>query len=152
MTQFQRRFRHSIRSYRHKTQTSWICNKPRVRSETKPLDLFYTVACGGMRLSPLVTSATNGPIVPAPDYRWIWSIFGGMRIGRGNRSSRRKPVLVPLCPPQIPHDLTRDRTQAAAVGSRRLTAWATARPATKLKTEDAILCCMVIAIAHHRGR
>jgi hypothetical protein len=29
---------------------------------------------------------------------------GGMRIGRGNRSTRRKPAPVPLCPPQIPHD------------------------------------------------
>jgi hypothetical protein len=28
---------------------------------------------------------------------------GGMRIGRGNGSTRRKPALVPLCPPQIPH-------------------------------------------------
>jgi hypothetical protein len=32
--------------------------------------------------------------------------IGGMRIGRGNRSTRRKPAPVPLCPPQIPHDLT----------------------------------------------
>jgi hypothetical protein len=53
---------------------------------------------------------------------------GGMRIGRGNLSTRRKPVLVPLCPPQIPHDLTWTRTRAAAVWSRRLTAWAMARP------------------------
>jgi hypothetical protein len=30
--------------------------------------------------------------------------FGGMRIGRGNRSTRRKPAPVPLHPPQIPHD------------------------------------------------
>jgi hypothetical protein len=51
-----------------------------------------------------------------------------MRIGRGNRSTRRKPAPVPLCPPQIPHDLTRARTRAAAGGSRQLTAWATARP------------------------
>jgi hypothetical protein len=29
---------------------------------------------------------------------------------------------LPLCPPQMPHDLTRDRSRAAAVGSRRLTA------------------------------
>jgi hypothetical protein len=47
---------------------------------------------------------------------------GGMRIGRGNPSSRRKPAPVPLCSPQIPHDLTRARTRAAAVVSRRLTA------------------------------
>jgi hypothetical protein len=45
--------------------------------------------------------------------------------GRGNRSTRRKRAPVPLCPP---HDLTRARTRVAAVGSRRLTAWAMARP------------------------
>jgi hypothetical protein len=38
-----------------------------------------------------------------------------MRIGRGNRSTGRKPAPVPLCPLQLPHDL-------AAVGNRRLTA------------------------------
>jgi hypothetical protein len=32
--------------------------------------------------------------------------FCGMRIGKGNRSTRRKPTPLPLCPPQIPHDLT----------------------------------------------
>jgi hypothetical protein len=39
-----------------------------------------------------------------------------MRIGRGNRSTRRKPAPVPLWPPQIPHYLTWARTRAAAVG------------------------------------
>jgi hypothetical protein len=39
--------------------------------------------------------------------------MGGM-IGKGNRSFRRKYGLVPLCPPQTPHDLTRARTLAAA--------------------------------------
>jgi hypothetical protein len=34
-----------------------------------------------------------------------------------------KPVPVPLCPPLIPHGLTRDRTRASAVRGRRLTAW-----------------------------
>jgi hypothetical protein len=53
---------------------------------------------------------------------------GGMRIGRGNWSIRRKPVPVPFCPPNIPHDLTWARTRAPAVGSRRLTAWAMAWP------------------------
>jgi hypothetical protein len=32
--------------------------------------------------------------------------FGGMMIGRRNRSTRRKPAPVPLCPLQMPHDLT----------------------------------------------
>jgi hypothetical protein len=54
--------------------------------------------------------------------------IGGMRIGRGNRSTRRKPALAPLCPPQIPHDLIRATTRAAVVRSRRLTTWAIARP------------------------
>jgi hypothetical protein len=47
---------------------------------------------------------------------------GGMRIARGNRSTRRKPARMPLCPPQIPHDVTWARTRAASVGSRQLTA------------------------------
>jgi hypothetical protein len=48
--------------------------------------------------------------------------IGGMKIGRGNRSTRRKTAPVPLCPPQIPHELTRAPTRAAAMGSQRLTA------------------------------
>jgi hypothetical protein len=35
---------------------------------------------------------------------------GGMKIGRGNWSTRRKPAPAPLCPPQITHDQTRGRT------------------------------------------
>jgi hypothetical protein len=33
-----------------------------------------------------------------------YGAVGGMRIGRGNRSTQRKPVPMPLFPPQIPHD------------------------------------------------
>jgi hypothetical protein len=54
--------------------------------------------------------------------------IGGIKIGRGNRSTRRKRSPVPLCPPQIPHDYTQVWTRAAAVGSQRLTAWAMPRP------------------------
>jgi hypothetical protein len=82
------------------------------------------------KLGPLGTSATNWPIVPAPGDCEDGE-FGGMKIGRGNRSTRRKPAPGPLCPPQIPLDQTRARTRAAAVGSQRLTAWAMARPETK---------------------
>jgi hypothetical protein len=70
----------------------------------------------------LGTSAT----VPAPD-DYDDGEFGGMKIGRGNRSTRRKPAPAPLYPPQIPLDQTRVWTRAAAVGSRRLTAWAMPR-------------------------
>jgi hypothetical protein len=62
-------------------------------------------------LGPHGTSATEWPIVPAPgDYD------DGMKIGRGNRRTRRKPTTAPLCPPQIPFDQTRSRTRATAVG------------------------------------
>jgi hypothetical protein len=36
--------------------------------------------------------------------------IGGMKIGKGNRSTERKPAPAPLCPLQIPHDQTRART------------------------------------------
>jgi hypothetical protein len=73
------------------------------------------------KLGPLGTSSTEWPIVLAPsDYDD--GEFGGMKIGRGNRSTRREPAPAPLCPPQIPLDQTRARTRAAAVGSQRLTA------------------------------
>jgi hypothetical protein len=57
----------------------------------------------GVQRGPPGTSATNWPIVPAPGDYDVGE-FGGMMIGRGNRSTRRKPTPVPLCPPQIPHD------------------------------------------------
>jgi hypothetical protein len=41
-------------------------------------------------------------------------------LGKGNLSAQRKPASVPLCPPQIPHDLTWARTRAAAVGTPQL--------------------------------
>jgi hypothetical protein len=83
----------------------------------------------GVRLSPLGTAATTGllyqpQMIDVGDYGAI----GRMKIGRENRSTRRKPTPAPLCPSQIPHDQTRARTRAAAVGSQRLTAWAMAQP------------------------
>jgi hypothetical protein len=66
------------------------------------------------------------PIVPAAgDYDD--GEIGGMMIDRGNRSTRKKPAPVTLCPPQTPH-AARMRTRAAAVGNQRLTACAAARP------------------------
>jgi hypothetical protein len=57
---------------------------------------------GGVQLGPVGTVATNKPIVPAPgDYDD--GDIGGLMIGRGNRSTRRKSAPVPLCPLQIPH-------------------------------------------------
>jgi hypothetical protein len=72
----------------------------------------------------LVRQPINWPTVPAPDIRWWCGAVGGMRIGMGNWSTRRKFVPVPLCPSQNSHDLNRVRTQGAVMGSQRLNAWA----------------------------
>jgi hypothetical protein len=99
----------------------------RTNRRHQALAFFFLVSLGGVRLSPLGTSAIicllYQPRIIDDDYRAV----GGMRIGRGNRSTRRKPAPEPLCPPQIPHYLTWDGTRAAAVGSQRLTALAIAR-------------------------
>jgi hypothetical protein len=55
---------------------------------------------------------------------------GGMRIGKGNQSIRRKLAPLSLCPPQVPHDLTWARTWAATVGSQQLTTWSMTWPAS----------------------
>jgi hypothetical protein len=53
-------------------------------------------------LGPLGTAATNRPIVPASGDHDDGEI-GGMMIGSGNRSTRKIPAAVPLCPKQTPH-------------------------------------------------
>jgi hypothetical protein len=64
---------------------------------------FFIRIRGGeeSKLGTLGTSATEWPIVPAPgdcdDGK-----FYGMKIGRRNRSTRRKPAPAPLSLPQIP--------------------------------------------------
>jgi hypothetical protein len=67
-----------------------------------------------------------------PSPRWYMSVYGaavewywqGKTEGLGE-----KPVPVPLCSPQNPHELPWAQTRASAVRNRRLTAWAMARPA-----------------------
>jgi hypothetical protein len=61
------------------------------------------------------------PIVSAPDDCENGE-FCGMKIGRGNGSTEKKPAPMPRCLPQIPFHQTRVRTRAAEVGSQRLTA------------------------------
>jgi hypothetical protein len=80
---------------------------------------FFLVSCGGIRLVrwPLIGLLYQPGMIDGDDE---CEAFSGMRISKGNRSTRRKPTSVPLCSPQIPHDLTWARTRAA--GSLRLTA------------------------------
>jgi hypothetical protein len=64
----------------------------------------------GVQLGPLGIAATIRPIVSTPgdyDDREI----GGMMIGKGNQSTRGKTAPVPLCPLQIPHDLSGRETR-----------------------------------------
>jgi hypothetical protein len=99
--------------------------------QTEPEDcrilfiIIIIIIISGVRLSPLGSAATVSTIVPAPnddDDDDDCGAIGGIKIGRGNRSTWRKLAPVTLCPSQIPHDLTRARTRAAAVGSQRIIA------------------------------
>jgi hypothetical protein len=87
------------------------------------LYIYISFSLGEVRLSPLIGLLYQPQMIDD-----ACGAVGGMRIGRGNRSTRRKPTPVPLCPPQIPRDLTWARTRVAAVGSRRLTASAITQP------------------------
>jgi hypothetical protein len=115
-------------SYYVTITSSWfIMWCPHVLTLDQSLFFIFLIGIVGgvVQLGPLCTAATNRPIVPAPgDYDD--GEIGGM-IGRGNWSSRRKPVPVPLCPPQTPHAV-RTRTRATTVRSQWLTTWAMARP------------------------
>jgi hypothetical protein len=77
-----------------------------------------------------------------------------MMIGRGNRSTRRKPAPLPFCPQQTPN-AARARTRAAAVGSQRVIAWATARPSVPFllttcfgRTRRVILAILARCVSH----
>jgi hypothetical protein len=74
--------------------------------------LIILVSWGGVRLRPLI-SLLYQPRMIDDDER---GAVGGMSIGRGNRSTLRKLAPVPLCPPQIPRDLTWVRNRTAHCG------------------------------------
>jgi hypothetical protein len=81
----------------------------------------FIIILSGVRLEFPCTAATSGLLYqPQMIGEGDCGAIGGKKIGRGNRSTRRKSASVPLCPPQIPHDQTRARTPSAALGSQRL--------------------------------
>jgi hypothetical protein len=81
--------------------------------ETEPT--WYCGRCFGLFYQPQMTDDDD-------DDDYDCEAIGRMRIGRGKPKYSEKPAAVPLCPPQIPHDLSRVRTRAARMGIRRLTA------------------------------
>jgi hypothetical protein len=79
---------------------------------------------------PFATAVNIGLLYqPKMIYDGDYGTAGGMKIGRLNRSTRRKRAPAPLRPSQIPHDETR----AAEVGSQLLTACSMAGPRIKIK-------------------
>jgi hypothetical protein len=85
--------------------------------------IIIIIIISGVGLSPIGTAATSGLLYkPQMIDEGDCGAIGGMRIGRGNRSTRRNRAPAQLCPPQIPLDSARARPRAAAVGSQRLTA------------------------------
>jgi hypothetical protein len=71
------------------------------------LTIIIFIIFSRVRLSPLGTAATTGLLYqPQILDDGDCGAIGGMKIGRGNRSTWRKPAPAPLCPPQIPHDQT----------------------------------------------
>jgi hypothetical protein len=83
--------------------------------------ILISIVGGGIQTESTRHVGHFWPIVPAPGDCEDGE-FGGIKIGRGNRSTRRKPAPAPLRPPQIQLNQSRARTLAAVVGSLRLTA------------------------------
>jgi hypothetical protein len=81
---------------------------------------FFFLKVGGS--STQAWMPTYVSILRIPQMIRVWRATAEWYIDRGE-----KPVPVPLCPPQIPHGLTRARTRVSAVRDRRLTTWAMAR-------------------------
>jgi hypothetical protein len=86
-----------------KNLSEHVWSAPNDRLQGCLIIIFIIVS--GVRLSPLGTAATTGLLYqPQMIDDGDCGEIGGMKIGRGNRSIRRKPAPAPLCPPQIPHD------------------------------------------------
>jgi hypothetical protein len=101
---------------------------------------------GWSRTESTITETTKWPIVPAAvEDGWWWCVWSSPVdwLARETEALGENPMS--LFPPQIPHDLTR----AFAVGRRRLTAWATARPSDEFILEHDIL--HVCVAAFHLG-
>jgi hypothetical protein len=62
--------------------------------------------------------------------------YGAMILKGTTKELEDKPAPVSLCPPQIPHGLTRARNRASAVRGGLLTAWAMARPYNRIDNEE----------------
>jgi hypothetical protein len=87
----------------HKAQNNSVCSSD-IKTITYQKSVFLLM---GWDSAHLVVRSLFGLLYQPPmiDDDDDCAATGGMRIGRGNRSTPRKPALVSLCPSQIPHDL-----------------------------------------------
>jgi hypothetical protein len=100
------------------SKSSLPCSQETTTGPCSEARHYIIIIISGMGLSPLGSAATSGLLYkPQMIDEGDCGAIGGMEIGRGNQSTRRKPAPAPLCTPQIPHDQTQARTRAAAVGS-----------------------------------
>jgi hypothetical protein len=60
--------------------------------------LIFIIILSGLRPSPPGTAATTGLLHQPQMIIWYGAICG-LKIGRGNRSTRRKPAPAPFCLP-----------------------------------------------------
>jgi hypothetical protein len=100
-------------------------------------------------LSLLGTAAPSGLLYkPQMIDEGDFGAIGGMKIGRGNRCTRRKPASAPLCPPQIPHDQTWVRTPGRRGGKPAINRLSYGGPFTLSKKD---LCFVNLLGFKHRG-
>jgi hypothetical protein len=67
-----------------------------------------------------------------PDDIWAWRTIVELHWQRETEGLRKKPVPVPLCPPQIPHRLIKVCIWASTVRGRWLTAWTTTQSSSHI--------------------
>jgi hypothetical protein len=85
-----------------------------------PYTYFFSWRWG--ELDPSMDTCLYASILCITQMIWVWRATVEWYIDGGKpKNAEKNPVPVPLCPPQIPHGLTRVWTWASAVRSRRLT-------------------------------
>jgi hypothetical protein len=100
-----------------------------IANQAKLINQYKKIFFGGPRSRCYGHTAALRLIVqPCDEDDYFFTFFRVMEhrwneLDRGKpKYSGKKSVSVPLCLPQIPHGLTRDRTRASTVRGRRLTA------------------------------
>jgi hypothetical protein len=90
----------SVTLYPHVRLLSLLTSECRIGFRFGPVYFIFNLCCG-----TLGTAATTGLLYqPRMIGEGDCGEIGGMKSGRGNRSTRRKPASAPLRPPQTSHD------------------------------------------------